>query len=102
MNAQEAAEAIDGTIAFTSELFAAVKAGGGNDLKAIYDETMNRLRPKYGQCGVIFFESLQALQCDARSRRSRWPRHTRIWTAERDVEMWQALEKGTPMKSAEA
>jgi hypothetical protein len=26
----------------------------------------------------------------------------RIWTAERDVEMWRALEQGTAMKSAEA
>ena len=25
----------------------------------------------------------------------------RIWTAERDLEMWQALEQGKPMKSAE-
>ena len=25
----------------------------------------------------------------------------RIWTAERDLEMWQALERGTEMKSAE-
>lgn len=26
----------------------------------------------------------------------------RPWTAERDVAMWQALEHGTPMPSAEA
>ncbi len=100
MNAQEAAEAIDGTIAFTSELFAAVKAGGGNDLKAIYDETMNRLRPKYGQW-VIFDHCMPFNVTRARDEAGGLDT-PRIWTAERDVEMWQALEKGTPMKSAEA
>ncbi|MBC7800281.1 MAG: MBL fold metallo-hydrolase, partial [Gemmatimonadaceae bacterium] len=28
--------------------------------------------------------------------------HPRIWTAERDVEMWRALEQGAPVPTAEA
>ena len=28
--------------------------------------------------------------------------HPRIWTAERDIAMWQALERGAPVPAAEA
>ncbi len=102
MNAKESLEAIDGTIAFTSELYAAVKAGAGKskDLKSVYDEAMATLRPKYGHW--VIFDHCMPFNVTRASDEARGLDKPRIWTAERDVEMWQALEKGTPMKSAEA
>ena len=55
MSKAECAEAIAGTRAFTSDLFARVRQGveKGWELKAIYDDAMGFMRPKYGQW-VIF------------------------------------------------
>src|SRR5216110_1373307 len=46
---------LEGTRAFISEMFAAVKEGAaaGKDLRAVYKETYQRLKPKYGSW-VIF------------------------------------------------
>ena len=81
-----------GTRAFVSDLYANVKAGAaeGKDLRAIYRETHAALKPKYGQW-VIFdhcmpFDVTRALD-EATSYRD-----PRIWTAERDKAMWEALE----------
>ena len=81
-----------GTKAFVSDLYAAVKAGAaaGKDLRTIYKDTHAALQPRYGQW-VIFdhcmpFDVTRALD-EATAHRD-----PRIWTAERDREMWQALE----------
>ena len=83
---------LSGTKAFVSDLYAAVKAGAaaGKDLRAIYKDTHAALKPRYGQW-VIFdhcmpFDVTRALD-EATAHRD-----PRIWTAERDREMWQALE----------
>src|SRR5437867_417774 len=51
----QVAQGLAGTRAFVSELFASVKAGAaaGKDLKNVYRETIDRLKPKYGPW-VIF------------------------------------------------
>ncbi len=81
-----------GTKAFVGDLYAAVKAGAaaGKDLRAIYKDTHAALKPRYGQW-VIFdhcmpFDVTRALD-EATAHRD-----PRIWTAERDREMWLALE----------
>jgi len=93
-SAAECAEAIEGTRAFTSDLFAAVKAGvaRGGDLKAIYDEAMSALRPAYGRW--VIFEHCMPFNVTRAYDEARGLDHPRIWTAERDVEMWRALEHG--------
>ena len=55
MNRQECAEAIEGTRAFTSDLFGIVKraSAGGAPLKDVYDQAMTEMRPSYGKW-VIF------------------------------------------------
>src|SRR5262249_25507182 len=52
---QQVAAGLAGTKAFVSELFASVKAGAsaGKDLKSVYRDTFDKLRPKYGKW-VIF------------------------------------------------
>ncbi|MBB2484379.1 MBL fold metallo-hydrolase [Mitsuaria sp. WAJ17] len=83
---------LDGTRAFVSELYAAVKAGvaAGRDLNTVYRESYAALEPKYGQW-VIFAHCMPFDVTRAYDEASGHT-HPRIWTAERDVEMWRALE----------
>jgi len=101
MNRQECEEAIEGTRAFTADLFAIVKraSAGGAPLKQVYDEAMAAMRPKYGHW--VIFEHCMPFNVTRAWDEARGLDRPRIWTAERDVEMWQALERGAPMKSAE-
>jgi len=81
-----------GTRAFVSDLYASVSAGAkaGRDLKSVYRETVDRLRPKYGQW-VIFDHCMPFDITRAYDEATQFA-DPRIWTAERDVEMWKALE----------
>ncbi|MDN3546161.1 MAG: MBL fold metallo-hydrolase [Roseateles asaccharophilus] len=88
----EVAAGLEGTRAFVSELYAAVKAGAaaGRDLKTVYRETYEALAPKYGQW-VIFAHCMPFDVTRAYDEATQFP-DPRIWTAERDIEMWKALE----------
>ncbi len=92
LNAREVAEALDGTAAFTSDLFAIVRAAvaKGADLAATYAEVMTRMRPKYGQW--VIFDHCMPFNVSRAYDEAGGIDHPRIWTAERDIEMWQALE----------
>ena len=81
-----------GTRAFISELYAAVQAGAaaGRDLRAVYEETFAALQPKFGHW-VIFNHCMPFDVTRAYDEATQYP-DPRIWTAERDVAMWQALE----------
>ena len=102
MNRQECNDAIEGTRAFTSDLFAIVKrASAGNaPLKDVYDQAMARMRPSYGHW--VIFEHCMPFNVTRAWDEARGLDHPRIWTAERDVEMWRALEQGAPVPTAEA
>ncbi|ALT77999.1 MULTISPECIES: MBL fold metallo-hydrolase [unclassified Roseateles] len=88
----QVAAGLAGTRAFVSELYASVKAGAaaGQELKAVYRETYERLAQKYGQW-VIF---AHCMPFDVTRAFDEASGHVdpRIWTAERDLAMWQALE----------
>ncbi|MDL5033029.1 MBL fold metallo-hydrolase [Pelomonas sp. APW6] len=83
---------LEGTRAFVSELYAAVKAGvaAGRDLNTVYREAYAALEPTYGRW-VIFAHCMPFDVTRAYDEASGHT-HPRIWTAERDVEMWRALE----------
>ena len=85
------AEALAGTRAFVSELYAAVSAGAreGKDLKSIYKATYERLQPKYGQW--VIFDHCLPFDVTRAYDEATGHRDPRIWTAARDREMWQAL-----------
>ncbi len=91
-NPAEVAAGLAGTRAFVSELYESVKAGAsaGRDLKTVYRETYERLAPKYGQW-VIFAHCMPFDVTRAYDEATQYP-DPRIWTAERDIAMWQALE----------
>jgi glyoxylase-like metal-dependent hydrolase (beta-lactamase superfamily II) len=101
MNKAEVEEALAGTAAFTSDLFAIARAGAakGATLKQVYDQAMDAMRPKYGSW--VIFEHCMPFNVTRAYDEAKGLDHPRIWTAERDVEMWKSLEHGTEMKSAE-
>ena len=83
---------LDGTRAFITDMFAAVKRGAaaGMDLRAVYRETYAALKPKFGDW-VIFDHCLPFDVSRAFDEATQY-RDPRIWTAQRDKEMWQSLE----------
>ena len=80
------------TRAFVSDLYASVKAGAaaGKELRAVYRETYDKLKPKYGQW-VIFDHCMPFDVTRAYDEATQY-RDPRIWTAERDRQMWETLE----------
>ena len=83
---------LEGTRAFVTEMFAAVKAGAaaGEDLRSVYRKTYAALQPRFGHW-VIFDHCLPFDVSRAYDEATHY-RDPRIWTAERDKEMWAALE----------
>jgi glyoxylase-like metal-dependent hydrolase (beta-lactamase superfamily II) len=85
-------EGLIGTRAFIADVWASVQAGvaAGKDLNAVYRETCAKLRPKYGHW-VIFDHCMpfDVTRCYDEATQHPDPR---IWTAERDRQMWEALE----------
>jgi spermidine/putrescine transport system ATP-binding protein len=81
------------TGSFVSDLYASVQAGAaaGKDLKTVYRETYAALKPKYGHW-VIFDHCMPFDVTRAFDEATQFT-DPRIWTAERDVQMWEALER---------
>ena len=91
-NEAEVAAGLDGTRAFITEMFGAVKAGAasGKDLRTVYRETYAALKPRFGNW-VIFDHCLPFDVTRAYDEATSY-RDPRIWTAQRDKEMWESLE----------
>ncbi len=90
----DVAAGLAGTRAFVTELVACVQQGiaAGMELGAVYRDTYARLKPRFGHW-VIFDHCLPFDVSRAYDELTRHP-DPRIWTAERDREMWAALEGG--------
>lgn len=80
------------TGSFISDVRQSVEAGvaAGKDLNSVYKETFAKLKPKYGHW-VIFDHCMpfDVTRCYDEVTQYADPR---IWTAERDRQMWEALE----------
>jgi glyoxylase-like metal-dependent hydrolase (beta-lactamase superfamily II) len=85
-------EGLVSTASFIADVRASVQAGvdAGQDLNAVYKSTMAALKPKYGHW-VIFDHCMPFDVTRCYDELTQFT-HPRIWTAERDVEMWNALE----------
>lgn len=85
-------EGIAGTRAFLRDLFGIAKAGvaAGHDLKTVYDRAMAEMRPKYGHW--VIFEHCMPFDVSRAYDEAKGLDVPRIWTAERDLEMWRSLE----------
>jgi glyoxylase-like metal-dependent hydrolase (beta-lactamase superfamily II) len=86
------AKGFSATRNFVAELYASVAQGAkaGKDLNSVYKDTYAKLKPKYGQW-VIFDHCMPFDVTRAYDEATQYP-DPRIWTAERDVAMWKALE----------
>ena len=90
--AAQVAAGIEGTRGFIADVYASVQAGvqAGQDLNTVYRATMDRLRPKYGHW--VIFDHCMPFDVTRAFDEATAHRDPRIWTAERDIEMWKALE----------
>lgn len=81
-----------GTRAFISDLYQAVQAGAaaGKDLNTVYREAYAHMAPKYGQW-VIFDHCMPFDVTRCYDEVTQYP-DPRVWTAQRDIDMWKALE----------
>jgi len=88
----EVSAGIAGTRAFISDMFGSVKRGvaSGKDLRSVYRETYAALAPKYGQW--VIFDHCLPFDVSRAYDECGVHRDPRIWTAQRDKELWQALE----------
>jgi glyoxylase-like metal-dependent hydrolase (beta-lactamase superfamily II) len=89
---QDVAKGLAETRGFIADMYANVQQGvaAGKDLNAVYKDTFAALQPKYGHW-VIFDHCMpfDVTRCYDEATRYADPR---IWTAERDIEMWKTLE----------
>ena len=88
----QVAEGLKATGGFIADVRASVEAGvaAGKDLNAVYKDTFAKLKPKYGHW-VIFDHCMPFDVTRCFDEATQYP-DPRIWTAERDIEMWNALE----------
>jgi len=89
---EQVAKGLAGTRDFIADVYASVKAGvaAGRDLNAVYKETYARLKPKYSHW--VIFDHCMPFDVSRAYDEASGHADPRIWTAERDVEMWKALE----------
>ena len=92
MTPEQVREGLAQTRAFISDLYAAVKrdAAAGRDLRSVYQRAYSELKPRYGSW-VIYDHCMPFDVSRAYDQATRYP-DPRIWTAQRDKEMWEQLE----------
>jgi glyoxylase-like metal-dependent hydrolase (beta-lactamase superfamily II) len=88
----QVAKGLEVTRSFVGDVFAHVKSGAaaGKDLNAVYRDTYAALKPKYGHW--VIFDHCMPFDVSRAYDEATQHRDPRIWTAERDREMWAALE----------
>ena len=88
----EVAEGLAGTRAFICDVYASVQEGvkAGRDLNTVYKDTCARLKPKYSQW--VIFDHCMPFDVSRAYDEASGHADPRVWTAERDIEMWKALE----------
>jgi glyoxylase-like metal-dependent hydrolase (beta-lactamase superfamily II) len=89
---QQVKDGLNGTRAFVTEMFDHVKRGveAGADLRSVYRSTYEALKPRFGQW--VIFDHCLPFDVTRAYDEATDHRHPRVWTAERDREMWDALE----------
>ncbi|PJK31631.1 MBL fold metallo-hydrolase [Minwuia thermotolerans] len=86
--------AMAGTESFIRALYEGASQGVGQDqsLKQVYDSVVPRLEEKYGHWSI--FDHCMPFDISRAYDEAAGIEHPRIWTAERDREMWKQLEDG--------
>ena len=83
--------ALDGTRAFVTQMYEAVQKGraAGKPLRQVYEETYVALKPRFGEW--VIFDHCLPFDVSRAYDEAGGQRDPRIWTAERDAQMWSAL-----------
>ncbi len=85
-------DGIQGTRDFLSKMYHSVSEGraAGKDLQDVYQETYDTLKPDFGHW--VIFDHCLPFDVSRAYDESGGIDDPRIWTAERDAEMWESLE----------
>ena len=88
---ERVAESLRGTRAFVTKMYESVRAAraAGKPLKQAYDETYAALKPEFGHW--VIFDHCLPFDISRAYDEAGGLDDPRIWTAERDAEMWQSL-----------
>jgi glyoxylase-like metal-dependent hydrolase (beta-lactamase superfamily II) len=88
----DANRAIDYTRSFVTTLYDAARdsVAAGRDLKATFEFTRSKMDPLFGQ--VFIYEHCLPFDVARAFDEASGIKHPRIWTAERDQALWQALQ----------
>ena len=89
--AADAIKAIDFTQNFVRQLLACAREGvkAGKDLKQVYTDTRAVLDPVYGSFPI--YEHCMPFDVSRAYDEAKGIKNPRIWTAERDMEMWNTI-----------
>lgn len=92
LNAADVAKAIDYTQSFVTTLYAAAKesVAAHRNLKQSFDHTRSKMDPQFGH--VFIYEHCLPFDVSRAYDEASGIKHPRIWTAERDRELWRALQ----------
>jgi glyoxylase-like metal-dependent hydrolase (beta-lactamase superfamily II) len=90
-NEADSIKAIDFTQNFVRQLLACAKEGvkAGKDLKQVYFDTRAKLDPVYGSFPI--YEHCMPFDVSRAYDEAKGIKNPRIWTAERDMEMWNTI-----------
>jgi glyoxylase-like metal-dependent hydrolase (beta-lactamase superfamily II) len=90
---EKVGQGIAETRSFLQDVFRIAREGAAADqpLKQVYDRALQELRPKYGHW--VIFDHCMPFDVTRAHDEAKGIDNPRIWTAERDIEMWQALER---------
>ncbi|MEZ5652185.1 MAG: MBL fold metallo-hydrolase [Burkholderiaceae bacterium] len=85
-------KAIDYTKKWVTDLFGTARSGvaAGKDLKAVFADTRKVMDPVFGQ--VFIYEHCLPFDVSRAFDEASGIKHPRIWTAQRDQEMWSSLQ----------
>ena len=85
-------KAIDYTRKWVTDLYQTARAGvaAGKDLKAVFADTRKVMDPVFG--GVFIYEHCLPFDVSRAFDEASGIKNPRIWTAQRDMEMWQSLQ----------
>jgi glyoxylase-like metal-dependent hydrolase (beta-lactamase superfamily II) len=85
-------KAIEYTRKWVTDLYSTARAGvaAGKDLKQVFDDVRGVMDPVFGK--VFIYEHCLPFDVSRAFDEASGIRHPRIWTAERDIEMWKSLQ----------
>ncbi len=91
-NAADCEKAIAYTKRWVTDLYQTAKTGvaNGKTLKEVFDQTRKVMDPVFGS--VFIYEHCLPFDVSRAYDEASGIKHPRVWTAQRDIEMWQSLQ----------